>query len=90
MLWFTAIGSTDNIDQSQLISNASQWLWQTTTQKIANPFTPTKEKVTWVILQKNTSVWTFTWDVTISITNDTAWSPWTTTYASITIMRFYI
>lgn len=79
---FTAVGSADNIDVSQLTNNFSQGLWTVNEQSLWQPFIPAKTKFTWVVLQKAASVWTFVWDITVSIVNDNAWAPWTTVYAT--------
>jgi len=78
VVWFTAIGSTDNIDQSQLTKNDARNFWgdwssSTYPTKIAMQIIPTKSKFTWVVLQRIADNWTFTWTVTISIQWDT-WS----------------
>jgi len=78
---FTAVGSTDNIDQSQL--NASNSVsFSNVAQYQAQQIITTKSKFTWVTLYKKTSSWSPTGTMTFSIVNDSAWSPWTTIYAT--------
>ena len=81
----TAVGSTDNIDQSQLskpngfvMNVAGQYVWQ--------QFTPTKSKITWITLQRITSTGTPTWDMVFRIATD-SWSdtPTTTILAAYTM-----
>lgn len=66
---FTAVGSTNNIDQSQLskpngfvMNVAGQYVWQ--------QFIPTKSKITWITLQRITSTGTPTWDMVFRIATD--------------------
>jgi len=80
---FTAVGSMDNIDQSQLTIN-STLSFSTVAQYQAQQFTPTKSKVTWVTFQKTSNTWSPTGTMTFTIVNDSAWSPWTTVYATYT------
>lgn len=78
---FTAVGSTDNIDQSQLTIN-STWSFNVAAQYQAQQFTPTKSKLTWFTLQKNANTGSPTGTMTFSIVNDSADNPWTTVYAT--------
>ena len=84
---FTAVGSTDNIDQSQLTST-----WQTVVGSSAwvnywnsQSFTPTKSKHTWVIFNKKANVWTPTWDIVFNLRTDNAWDPSATILATYTM-----
>lgn len=79
---FTAVGSTDNIDQSQLTIN-STGSFNVAAQYQAQQFTPTKSKVTWFTLQKNANTWSPTGTMTFSIVNDSTDNPWTTVFASL-------
>lgn len=80
---FTAVGSTDNIDQSQL-TNTWSVSFPNTAQYQAQQFTITKSKFTWITFYKKANVWSPTWTMTFSIVNDSASSPWTTVYATYT------
>lgn len=82
---FTAVGSTDNIDQSQLWVSTNVWL-DTPARFWAQQFTPTKSKLTWVVFQKHTTTGTPTWDIIFRIATD-SWSdnPTTTILASYTM-----
>ena len=80
---FTAVGSTDNIDQSQLTIN-STLSFSTVAQYQAQQFTPTKSKFTWVTLYKSSNILSPTGTMTFSIVNDNASNPWTTTFATFT------
>jgi len=87
---FTAVGSTGNIDQSQLTVNDARWVWwdwstSTITNKIAQQFLPSKSKLTWIVIRKVADVWVFTGTITAKIVNDNAWVIGTTTLASITL-----
>lgn len=87
---FTAVGSTGNIDQSQLTQNDARWVgwdWSTSTitNKMAQQFLPSKSKLTGVIIRKVADIWTFTGTITAKIVNDNAWTIGTTTIASITL-----
>ena len=84
---FTAVGSTDNIDQSQTTST-----WQTVVGSSAwvnywnaQSFTPTKSKHTWVIFNKKANVWTPTWDIVFNLRTDNAWDPSATILATYTM-----
>ena len=81
---FTAVGSTDNIDQSQL-TNTANVSFLNTAQYQAQQFTPTKSKFTWVILSKVASTWSPTWDMVFKIATDSADSPTSTILASYTM-----
>ena len=81
---FTAVGSTDNIDQSAASSN-SNWNLNNTANYSWQSFVPTKSKLTWIVLQKKSNVGTFTWTMTVSIVNNNAGVPWATVFASFTI-----
>ena len=82
---FTAVGSTDNIDQSMTTWSGIIGLWDWVRNFHYQQFLPTKSKFTWVAIQRTTNVWTFTWNVIVKIRNDNADSPWTTVLASYTI-----
>lgn len=81
---FTAVGSTDNIDVSQLTNTASLSL-VTSFQYTSQQFTPTKSKFAWVTFNKKASTGSPTCDVVFKIVNDNANNPWTTVYASYTM-----
>lgn len=85
---FTAVGSTDNIDQSFLTTpDQWRWLWNFSGLQYINSqsFTATKSKLTWVYLYKRANVWTPTWNVKIDIRTDNAWDPSSTILATYTI-----
>lgn len=80
---FTAVGSTDNIDQSQL-SFTNNLSFSNVAQYQAQQFTPAKSKLTWVELYKYSNVLSPTGTMTFSIVNDSTDNPWTTVYATYT------
>ena len=81
---FTAVGSTDNIDQSAASSN-SNWSLNNTANYSWQSFVPTKSKLTWIVLQKKSNVGSFTWTMTVSIVNNNVTVPWSTVFATYTI-----
>jgi len=72
---FTAVTSTDNIDQSQVVSDNTNRLGTSATQWEAQQFTPTKKNLTGFILRRGTDTGTYTGDVTISIQADSSTAP---------------
>jgi len=75
LVGFTAVGSTDNVDQSQTTANqATQFGMSgadsTNPTKLAQQFVCTKPKFTWFIFRRVVSTGTFTWDVTVWIYAD--------------------
>ena len=82
---FTAVGSTDNIDQSMLTINGSTALWNGTRNFWYQQFLPRKSKLTSIVTQKSFNSWTFVWNILVKIRNNSAWSPWSTVLASYTI-----
>jgi len=84
---FTAVGSTDNIDQSQLTSSANYPLWDLSAIYFWQQFLPRKSKLTGVVIQKHTTTWTYTGNITVAIVNDNAWVPWSTILASSIILN---
>jgi len=85
---FTAVGSTDNIDQSFLTtpsSTSAVWnAWGLQYMK-SQSFTPTKSKLTWVYLYKRANVGSPTGNMKIDIRTDNAGSPSSTILATYTI-----
>lgn len=81
---FTAVGSTDNIDQSQL-STTNSLSFSTAAQYQAQQLITTKSKYTGTTLYKKASVGSPTGTMTFSIVNDDAAAPWTTVYATSTM-----
>lgn len=77
---FTSKGSIDNVDQSQLVVNSVWW----SAEKFAQSFIPTKTKLASIILQFS-SGHTASNNVSFSIVNDNAWTPWSSIYATNTI-----
>lgn len=85
---FTAVGSTDNIDQSfttGTASWASVWNIAWTSYLSSQSFTATKSKHTWVILYKKTNTWTPTWNLKVDLRTDNAGAPSATILATYTI-----
>ncbi len=84
---FTAVGSTDNIDQSQLTQNTQLWVWSWAWVQVrrSQSFTPTKSKHTWVVLYKWTNTWTPTGNFKVDVVTNNAGSPSTTILATQTI-----
>lgn len=90
IIGFTAQGLSNSIDQSQLLTNSvpSFW-WDWTSQnlwkKIAQSFTPTKTKLSWIILKAWPNIWKPTEWVLVTIQTDNAGSPSGTILASKTL-----
>jgi len=86
---FTAVGSTDNIDQSftttpdgSIVVGDVGGLDYMDSQS----FTPTKSKHTWVYLYKRANSWTPTWNLKIDVRTDNgSWDPTSTILATTTI-----
>jgi hypothetical protein len=80
---FTAVGSTDNIDQSSLTTGSTQWVGFSWAERYwAQSFTPTKSKVTWFTFYKLANAWTPTSDVIFNVYTNNAGSPSTTAVAT--------
>lgn len=74
----TVVTSTDNIDQSQILTGGAVGLGDNVIGghvKVGQKFTPTKKPQTGVVVRRSTSVGSPTGDVTISIQADVAGSP---------------
>ncbi len=84
---FTAVGSTDNIDQSFLSFTNAVWIWSAAWVNYMNSqsFTATKSKHTWVTFYKKANVWTPTGDFKFEVRTNNAWDPSTTVLASYTM-----
>ena len=85
---FTAVGSTDNIDQSFTTApDQWRWVWNFSWNQYRNAqsFTATKSKLTWVYLWKRANSWTPTGNLKIDIQTDSAWNPSWTILATYTI-----
>jgi hypothetical protein len=65
-----AVTSTDNIDQSQVVSFSTARLGEVGSAKLAQQFTPTKKNLTGFVIRRGTETGTYTGDVTISIQAD--------------------
>jgi len=76
--------SVENIDQSYLIENGTVGFGQAIARYWSIKFTPTKVKNTKIAIIKAANTGTPTGNVTISIVNDSAGKPSTTTYYSKT------
>ena len=70
-----AVTSTDNIDQSQVVSDNTNRLGDTGTVKNGQSFIPTKKNLTGFVIRRGNPTGTYTGDVTISIQTDNAGSP---------------
>lgn len=85
---FTAVWSTNNIDQSFTTTpDWSSWVWNTAGVQYmeAQSFTATKSKLTWVYVYKQANTGTPTWNFKIDIRTDNAWVPSATILATYTI-----
>lgn len=84
---FTAVGSTDNIDQSFASTTNSSVIWSATwvNYRYSQSFTPTKSKLTSIYLYKKANVWTPTGDFKVEIRNNNWGDPWSTVLATVTI-----
>jgi hypothetical protein len=71
----TAVSSTDNIDQSQVAVGTGLAFADDAKIKIGQVFTPTKKNATGYIFRRETSVGTFTGDVTITLEATTSGLP---------------
>lgn len=80
----TAVTSTDNIDQSYLVSPSSIEFGGTTIRYHSVLFVPTKKYLTGISLYKMANTGTPTGTITVSIRNNNAGTPGTTIIASTT------
>jgi len=69
------VSTTDSTDQSQLTASTWRWLWRSSQQKIAQQFLPKKSFMSGITLRKNDNIWSFTWEVSISIQTDNSNDP---------------
>ncbi len=67
--------TTDGADQTQLTTSTGRGLGRSSQQKIAQQFLPKKSFLAGITLRKNDNVWTFTWDITVSIQTDSSNTP---------------
>jgi hypothetical protein len=69
---FTAVSSTDNIDQSQVVADGVYTIGAVSTVYRAQQFIPTKKNLTGFSFKKQASTGTFTGTITMSIQADAA------------------
>jgi hypothetical protein len=81
----TAVSSTDNIDQSQVVSDSARALGDNTRKYHGEQFLPTKKNYKGVVLQRGATTGTYVGDVIVSIVNSVADTPTGSTLASVTI-----
>jgi hypothetical protein len=72
----TAVTSTDNIDQSQVLeTNTAPFGTNGANRKVAQLIVPTKKNITGFVIKRNTSTGTYVGDVTISLQATTSSLP---------------
>jgi hypothetical protein len=81
----TAVSSTDNIDQSQVVSDNTIRIGETVSSKIAQQFLPTKKNLTGFVVRHGTETGTFTGDITFTIEATTSNAPSGTALSTVTI-----
>ena len=86
----TANGTYDNIDQSQILSTGWYWLWTPIAVYEYQQFIPTKNKLTSIVFKKDSTIWTYTWNVRLRILWDTTDNPNSTIYSEYTITNAII
>lgn len=78
----TAVSSTDNIDQSQVVSDSGGTLGAVDRDARAQQFTPTKKNLTGVVFRKGASTGTYTGNITLTLRTDNADKPSATILAT--------
>lgn len=85
LLWFTANWTYDNIDQSQLTITGAYPIWDWSRNFAYQQIVPQKNNFVWIVFQKLSSIWVFTWDILFKIRWDTADNPNSTIYSTYTV-----
>jgi hypothetical protein len=81
----TAVSSTDNIDQSQVVSDNVGTIGFTARNFRCQQFTPTKKNLTGIIIRRGANTGSYIGDVTFTLRTDNATKPSTTILSTVVI-----